>query len=306
MKHAILGPGGVGGMLGACLAKNGHEVTLVVRPGGASQYPRELQLESPFGNFSAPVEISEKVPPTDVLWVCVKATQLDAALEAVSAENLPQATLPLLNGIDHVALLRSRFGADRVYGATIAVEAERVAPGRVIHRSPFARLQVIATAQKLLSGMFEQFQKMGFICQFIEDEPTLLWGKLALLAPVALTTSAAGAPKGTITSDPQWHARLEGCVRECCAVGVAEGARLDVEKGLAALLGLPANMRSSMQKDLEAGNPIELDAIGRTVLRTAARHGLPVPITQGLVTAVEERAARVREARNSAGTRGVA
>lgn len=294
-------------MLGACLAKNGHDVTMVVRPGVVERYPRQLQLESPFGNFTVPVTVAGSVPPVDVLWVCVKATQLDAALQSVPAENPPQAILPLLNGIDHVAVLRSRFGEERVYPATIAVEAERIAPGHVIHRSPFARLQVIASAKSLLSVMFEQFQQMGFICQFIEDEPTLLWGKLALLAPVALTTSAAGAPKGTITSDPYWHAQLEGCVRECCAVGIAEGARIDVEKGLAALLGLPANMRSSMQKDLEAGNPIELDAIGRTILRTAARHALSVPITQGLVTAVEVRAARVRENRNSAGTtRGVA
>jgi len=294
-------------MIGACLAKNGHEVTLVVRPGVVEQYPRQLQLESPFGNVTVPVKVAGRVPSVDVLWVCVKATQLDAALQSVPSENPPPAILPLLNGVDHVALLRSRFGAHRVYPATIAVEAERVSPGHVIHRSPFARLQVIASARSLLSAMFGQLQHTGFICQFIEDEPTLLWGKLALLAPMALTTSAAGAPKGTIVADPYWHAQLEGCVRECCAVGLAEGARLDAYKGFAALLALPATIRSSMQKDLEAGNPIELDAIGRTILRTAARHTLPVPITQGLVTAVEERAARVREARSSAGTtRGVA
>jgi ketopantoate reductase len=48
MKHAILGAGGVGGLIGACLAKSGASVTMVVRPESLASYPTQLQLESPF------------------------------------------------------------------------------------------------------------------------------------------------------------------------------------------------------------------------------------------------------------------
>jgi 2-dehydropantoate 2-reductase len=77
LRHAILGAGGVGGLMGACLARSGASVTLVLRPESLAQYPEQLRLESPFGNFSVPVSRVAEVPPADVLWVTVKATQLE-------------------------------------------------------------------------------------------------------------------------------------------------------------------------------------------------------------------------------------
>ncbi|HWX92922.1 MAG TPA: 2-dehydropantoate 2-reductase [Terriglobales bacterium] len=290
MRHAILGPGGVGGLIGACLAKNGAPVTMVVRSEALDNYPRQLQLESAFGNFTVDVEKSAQVPPVDVLWITVKATQLDAALRSIPAVDSARAIVPLLNGTDHVPLLRSRYGAERVLPATIAVETERVAPGHIVHRSPFARLHLTSQARGLLGATIEQFQQMGFICQWIDNEATLLWSKLALLAPLALTTSAAGAPKGDVAASPHWRAQLESCVREACAVAKAEGARVDPDVGLKALMGLPDGMRSSMQKDIEQGNPPELDAIAGPILRGGERHGIPVPVTRGLVTIVEGKA----------------
>ena len=276
--------------MGACLAKTGASVTMVVRPDALEQYPRQLQFESPFGDFTVPIERTSQVPPVDVLWITVKATQLDAALRSVPAADTAGAIVPLLNGIDHIALLRSRYGADRVFPATIAVESERVAPGHFVRRSPFARLSVIARAKSLLGATLEQLQQFKFTCPLIEHEPTLLWGKLAFLAPIALTTTAAGAATGQVAADPHWHEQLELCVREACAVATADGAQVDPDIGIAAFRSLPPGMRSSMQKDVEQGKPPELDAIAGPILRGAARYGIPVPVTQSLVAAVAERA----------------
>jgi 2-dehydropantoate 2-reductase len=151
-------------------------------------------------------------------------------------------------------------------------------------------LNLTAQARDLLGATVEQFQQMGFICHWIDNEATLLWSKLALLAPLALTTSAAGAPKGEVAASPYWREQLESCVREACSVAKAEGAKVDPDVGLAALLGLPDAMRSSMQKDIEQGNPPELDAIAGPILRGGERHGIPVPVTRGLVTIVESKA----------------
>src|ERR1700690_61829 len=142
MRHAILGAGGVGGLIGAVLAKSGQSVTMVVRPESLAHYPAQLQLESLFGNFSVPVARAAEVPPADVLWIAVKATQLEAALTSFTKPDSVTAIVPLLNGIDHLALLRARYGDARVIAATIAVETERVAPGHIIHRSPFANLNM--------------------------------------------------------------------------------------------------------------------------------------------------------------------
>src|SRR5277367_4836285 len=168
MRHAILGAGGVGGLIGACLAHAGDSVTLVVRRERLGQYPKQLHLESAFGNFTVDVAVAAEVPIADVLWITVKATQLDSALTAFENADSVRAIVPLLNGIDHVALLRSRYGAGRVIPATIAVETERVSSGHIVHRSPFARLIVLSAGREMLGSTVEELQKIGFECRWID------------------------------------------------------------------------------------------------------------------------------------------
>ena len=290
MRHAILGVGGVGGLIGACLAHAGASVTLVVRREALAQHPRQLRLESPFGNFSPDVAVAAEVPPADVLWLAVKATQLEPALAALKNPDAVRAIVPLLNGIDHVALMRDKYGAERVIPATIAGETERVSPGHIVHRTPFARLNVLSSGKPLLAGTLEELTKIGFVCRFIDDEPTLMWGKLVFLAPFALATTAADKTVGEILSDPQWRSQGEACVREACAVAVAESAKVNPETVLAGVKAMPGNMRSSMQKDVEQHKIPELDAIAGPILRGARRHGIEVPATKKLVAAVEQRA----------------
>lgn len=255
LRHAILGAGGVGGLIGACLVHTGSSVTMVVRPESLAQYPRELHLESVLGNFRAPVSASAEVPPCDVLWITVKATQLDNALKAVTNPGSVRHIVPLLNGIDHLRALRGKFGVDKVIPATIAVETERVGPGRIVHRSPFARLNVLTAGRALLGLTIDALQRVGFECRFIDDEPTLMWGKLVFLAPFALSTTAAGLPIGGVLSSPEWRELAIGCVREACAVAIAEGAKVDPNAILAGSSKFPPGMRSSMQKDVDQGSP---------------------------------------------------
>lgn len=290
MKHAILGAGGVGGLIGACLAHSGDSVTLVVRRETLSGYPKQLRLESAFGNFTVDVAVACEVPAVDVLWLTVKATQLESALGEFTEPGKVRAIVPLLNGIDHVAMLRSKYGAERVIPATIAVETERVGPGHIVHRSPFARLNVLSAGRPLLGNTVDELQKIGFTCSYIDDEPTLMWGKMVFLAPFALTTTAADKSVGEILSDPEWRSLGVACVREACAVAKAEGASVDADKVLAGVAGMPGGMRSSMQKDVEQHRAPELDAIAGPILRGAKRHGIEVPATRKLVAAVEHRA----------------
>ena len=289
LYHAILGAGGVGGLIGACLSHSGDSVTLVVRAETIESYPRKLRLESPFGNFTVDVGVSAEVPPVDVLWITVKATQLDSALAALRNPDAVRGIVPLLNGIDHLAALRARYGSQRVIPATIAVESERVSPGHIVQRSPFARLNVSSSGRPLLESTIDQLQQLGFTCRFIDDEPTLMWSKLVFLAPFALSTTAADKTVGEILADPQWRSLGEACVREACAVATAEGAKVDAESILSGVKVMPGNMRSSMQKDVERHNPPELDAIAGPILRGARRHGIEVPVTKKLVAAVEQR-----------------
>jgi len=291
LRHAILGVGGVGGLMAACLARLGDPITVVLRGEALATYPKQLKLESPFGNFSVPVARSAEVPPVDVLWIAVKATQLDA-LAALTHPESVGAIVPLLNGINHLDFLRSKYGHEKVIAATIAVESERVAPGHIIHRSPFARLSVSSAGRPLLAATLDQLQKMGFECRFVEDEPTLMWTKIVFLAPIALATTAFNQPVGGVMSNPSRKAEWEACVRESCAVALAEGAEVDADAVFAGASKLPYDMRSSMQKDVERGNRPELDAIAGPIIRAGDRLGIEIVATKRLLSAV---AARVLE-----------
>ncbi|HJY87106.1 MAG TPA: 2-dehydropantoate 2-reductase [Candidatus Acidoferrales bacterium] len=291
MNHAILGAGGVGGLLGAALARGEDRVLLLLRPETLDKHPDHLWLESPFGDIKVPVRRTTVLEePVDVLWIAVKAPQLDAALHAVPAGASRIGTIvPLLNGIDHVALLRSRYGQQGVLPATIAVEAERVGLGHIIQRSPFVRLALSARGERQLAGVTERLRQFGFTCDFQADEQTMLWSKLAFLAPFALVSTATDKTKGEIFVDPTWRERLRSAVREACAVAVREGAAVDGEKILTTLESLPATMRSSMQKDVAAGRIPELDAIGGPIVRGGLKYGVDVAVTQDLVARIGER-----------------
>ena len=284
MRHCVLGPGGVGGMIGTVLAHDGEEVLAVVRPGTEARYPRKFSLESRRGNITAPVRVVARLTePVDVLWVTVKATQLDASLKNIATERIGT-VVPLLNGIDHMDVLRKRFGKDAVLPATIAVESERLAPGKIAHLSPFCRLNVLTSGQTRLARPLELLANFGVDVKLIDDETTLLWSKLVFLAPIALTTAANRTSIGGVVEDAAKWAQLEACARETCAVARAAGADIpDDETVLAGVKRLPGHMRSSMEKDVTNGRPIELDAIAGPIVRGGERYKIPTPGTKALV-----------------------
>ena len=285
MKHAVLGAGAIGGLMATALSSLGEDVTLIVRADKLAEHPQTLSLEHPSGTITAPAKIVARLTaPVDVLWIATKTYQLEAALAAVEA--VPGIIVPLLNGVDHVAVLRARFGDDRVVPATIAVEAERSAPGRFVQRSP-VRLNVAASGEPVLKDIIAGLQGLGWACQFIASEPTLLWSKLCFLEPFALATSASGKNNGGILADAEWKDKLESAIREACSVAAKEGAQVDGEKGAAVYAAFPPTMRASMAKDLAAGRTLELDGIAGPILRGGVRYGVPTPTTSSLVAMIE-------------------
>ncbi len=291
MRYAVLGAGGVGALVGGALAKAGHPVTLLVRAGRRGHYPERLSVESEaLGSFEAPVRVTDRLEGQfDAVWIAVKATALEAALDAVPPEELGAGVVvPLLNGIDHVKELRRRYGPERVLPGTIRVEAEQIDPGRVQHLSAFADVQVAPSpaTRARAEALCEELRGAGLSCEVHEDEITMLWSKLCFLAPFALSTTASGGPLGVVREDPEWCALLERCVNEACAVAVAQGAKVAPKPILTALEGLPGGFRSSMQKDVAAGRPPEVDAIAGPILRGGSQHGIDVSATRALVARI--------------------
>jgi 2-dehydropantoate 2-reductase len=279
MRHAILGAGGIGGLLGAALTRAGSNVVLLMRPTSLNRYPGRISVESDvLGNFEVDVPAASALEaPVDVLWVTVKATGLESALELAPPARVGTATvMPLLNGIDHVAVLRAWY--PNVVAGAIRVESERVAPGRIRQVFPFLRID-LAGGEEVLP----ELRDAGFDAHSQDDELTLLWAKLAFLAPVALATSAFDGPLGAVRGDD----RYLGCLDEVIEVARAEGAQIDDRALRNVVVKAPAGIRSSMQKDVAAGRPPELDAIAGPIQRGGRRHGIPTPNTDELARLVD-------------------
>jgi 2-dehydropantoate 2-reductase len=292
VRHAILGAGGVGGLVGGALARAGRDVVLLLRVETLARHPARLRVESvALGEFEVDVATASLLDrDVDVLWVAPKAAQLDSALELAPTDRVGDAVVvPLLNGVDHVAVLRARY--DDVLAAVIYVESERLEPGLVRQPTPFARVVVGPGSRQ--EEITDELRSAGFDVALASDELTLLWQKLALLAPLALTTTARGAPVGVVQADPDWNARLVGCHDEAAAVAIAEGAKLDPHKLRRALLEFSGGeMHTSMQKDFDAHRPLELDAIAGPIVRGRQRHRIATPATEELVRLIEARQVR--------------
>jgi 2-dehydropantoate 2-reductase len=293
-RVSVLGPGGVGGFVAAALARAGRRVSVIARPQTAAHIRAHgLEVHSVrLGDFTARPAAAESLQQaTEVLLIATKATGLQAALERIRTD--PELVVPLLNGVDHMQLLRERWGHARVAAGTIRIESDRPAPGRIVQTSPFLRVELASddpgprAALARLASILEQAEIPTLTCA---SEAQILWAKLVRLNALACTTSAADRPIGFIRTDSRWRAALVECLAEGAAVARAEGARVDPSGILGELEEAHAELGSSMQRDIAAGREPELDAIAGAVLRHGARHGVDCPTTARLSELIAQRA----------------
>jgi 2-dehydropantoate 2-reductase len=295
VKIAVLGPGGVGGLLAGALARAGSEVVVVASESTAAVITeRGQQVQSvTLGAFTAhPRAVAQLEEPVDALIVATKAAGLEPALGRIDSE--PALVLPQLNGLDHLTPLRARFGAERVLAGSIRVEADRPQPGVAVHTSPFLLVHMASAAPSARAGMQAlayALSAAGVPARVLDSEAQVMWSKLVRLNALACTTSAYDKLLGEIRSTPRLRAQLEGAIAEACAVGRAEGAgELDPATAMAELDRAHDTLGSSMQRDIAAGREPELDAIPGSVLRAAARHRIACPTIARLYALIAARA----------------
>ncbi len=300
MRVAVLGPGGVGGLMGGVLAQAGSEVVVIARESTAEAITeRGLAVRSVmFGDLIARVRARARLrEEVDVLIVATKAAGLDGALERIQVE--PALVLPLLNGLDHIPALRRRFRPDSVLASTIRVESDRPEPGVIVHTSRFLLVDMATHSPSALAGMEALAQALGDAGVPVRvtlpvserSEAQVMWSKLVRLNALACTTSAYDTLLGEIRRTPELRADLVATIEEACAVGQAEGADdVDPRTALAELELAHDTLGSSMQRDIAAGRPSELDAIPGAILRAGARHDLRCPTIERLVLMIAARA----------------
>lgn len=293
---AVIGPGAIGGLVAAMLQRAGHDVVVVARERTARRVTEHgLDIETDeYGTWHAPLVATTEVPRGARVIVAVKAEGVDDAA-ALLADAEPAEVVSLLNGLEHLDTLRAALPGVQVVGATIAGEtlrtgADGYGPARVRHRGSLLRLVVPDDAAG--SGVVSALRDTPIEVLTGGTQAEVLWKKLRFLGPMALLTTLRESNLGeALDRDPELTSAL---IAEVAAVATAEGVPTDADELEGLLRSFAPTMRSSLQADVEAGRPGEIDAIGGAMLRRGLAHGVPTPVLADVLTRISTRVSAPR------------
>jgi 2-dehydropantoate 2-reductase len=279
---AVLGPGAVGGSLAVRLANAGVPVVCVAHPEAVGLIALAgLTVESPEGALSARMEVVERLSrPVGVLLVTVKAPALVDAVQRVDPDAIADGVvIPLLNGLEHMDVLRARFG-DRVAAGSIShFQAYRAGRVQIIEATgaPVVTIASERLPRGEIEAAAELLRQARVDVRVAQSEKRVLWHKLARIAPLAAASAASGKSVGELRDDPEWRPRLESAIAEACDVAAADGVGLQASAQWKIIDDMAAETTPSAARDVAAGRRSELDAIAGSVLRAAERLGVPCP-----------------------------
>jgi 2-dehydropantoate 2-reductase len=306
MRIAVIGVGGVGGYFGARLAQAGEEVTFIAR-GDALRALREtgLRVESADGDIlihpATATDDPATVGPVDIVLLAVKGWQAPGAIESMRPLMGPDTVaVPLLNGVEAPDQLAAVYGQEREAGGLCGLFGMVVAPGHIRNgmAQPFISFGMLDGApSERLERLRAAFERVGVRATIAEDIRAALWEKLLFVGPFGGIGAVTRAPVGVLRSLPETRALLEGATAEIVTVARAHGSILSDEamaRAFAIIEGSPEEATTSMQRDIIAGRPSELESQIGAVVRKAREANIAAPIHEMLYASLlpQERRAR--------------
>jgi len=289
MRIVVFGTGGVGGYFGGRLAQAGEDVTFIARDEHLRAIKANgLRVDSSSGDFvvhpaKATNDVSE-VGETDLVILGVKAWQVPEAARSIKPLVGPTTTVvPMQNGVDAVPQLVAELGSDNVIGGLCRIVSFVVAPGHIRHAG-FMPSIIIGELDNQRSDRIMRienvFRHAGLDTTIAADIQVALWTKFLFIASFSGVGAVANAPAGVLRSDPKWRGQMLSAMEEIYALAHVRGVKLpsdSVNKVMAAVDGLPEDATSSMQRDIAAGKPSELESQNGAVVRMARESRVEVP-----------------------------
>ena len=294
LRIAVLGVGAVGGYFGGALARAGEDVTFIARGHTAAALrQRGLRVDSIAGDFlvrtAKVVEGPAAVGPVDLVILGVKAWQVPEVaplLEPLLGEEA--AILPLQNGVEAAHQLAETTGRHHVLGGLSRIFCLNVSPGHVSHvgSQPWVGLSELDnSASDRVAAVLRAFQAAGVAAEVPEDIHAAIWSKFLFITAVGSVGAAARAPIGELRTEPHTRRQLIDCMEEIETLAHHLGISLAddiVSSTLDFVDSLPGDNMTSMQRDLLAGRPSELEAQLGAVVRLADVACLDVPASRAL------------------------
>jgi 2-dehydropantoate 2-reductase len=297
MHVLMMGSGGVGGYFGARLQQAGNQVSFIARGRHLEALrSKGLALKSALGEAQLKVRAFQdprEAGPADIVMFAVKLWDTESAAEQLRPVVGKGLVIPFQNGVESIERIGRVLGPERVMGGSAFIATRISAPGVIEHTGTMARLRFgpVLDAQRAAAQTFLGACKAaGINAELADDIVAGIWEKFVFLVAVSSTTALARVPLGVVRADPDLRWMFEQAMRETWSLGRRRGVGLPddfVEKQLAFLDTLPAEMRASMLHDLEAGNRLEAPWLCGAVARMSAEAGLAAPVNRAVYAALK-------------------
>jgi 2-dehydropantoate 2-reductase len=295
MRILVVGAGAIGGYFGGRLLEKGNDVTFLVREKRNQQISEHgLTLKSIHGDVTLhpkTIVAGEKVSPFDVVVISTKAYHLEAVISSLS-DYIDKTTmiLPLLNGISHVSLLKDHFGDNNVIGGLCFIETTLDDQGTILQTSQFHDLvfgelsgektERITRLQEAMSGTKANFRLSNNIMKE-------LWHKYLFITTLSGVTTLMRSPIGPILVGSGGANLAKGLGIELTEIANKIEAPIapDYQETLFSRINqMGYKMKSSMQRDMEKGLPVEADHLQGYLKQLATQNQITTPILDTVYT----------------------
>ena len=297
MRIAVMGAGAVGGYFGGQLARAGNDVTLIARRAHlAAIRDRGLTVKSHWGEFNVKVGATDDtsgVGPVDLAILSVKGYQNAAAIPALAPMlGDGSCVLTLQNGVASYDEVASLVGPDRVLTGAVYMETQVESPGVIRQEGEVVRIvfgEIDGEETDRARRIHGTLRAAGVDAQVSHDVMKALWTKFLYIATMAGVSSAARTPMSVLLTLDAARDTMLSCMREVEAVARARGVGLDPDVVQSTMEYMDAEaeaLQASMHTDLNAGRPLELDALNGAVVRLGRELNIPTPVNDTLYSAL--------------------
>ena len=298
MRIAFIGIGALGGYFGGQLAKAGNDVVFIARGATLEALCKNgLRIESPLGDFVLPKVQATSDPAgmgyMDAVFVTTKAWQVTEAAHQIQSLVGPETVVvPLQNGVEAYDQLAAVLGPEHVLEGMCHIMAMVTAPGVVRHGGPKALITIgerTNVRTQRLETLAECLRKAEIETRVPDNIQVALWEKFEFVASFGGVGAVTRAPAGVIRSLPEARSLLGQATQEIVDLARALGIPVQSESvanTMKLVDSAPPEGSSSMQRDLVAGHPSELEAQSGAVVRLGRARNFPTPVHEFIYKAL--------------------
>lgn len=303
MRIAVIGAGAVGSYLGARFATAGHAVQLLARGTRLGELREHgVTVRSPLGNVEGlrvPVtDDPHGIGPADAVLVAVRSFDLDSALHTVQLlVDDDTAVLSLQVGVEAAARIAAALGHAPVLAGVIELGAARGPGGAVTHRQRVARLafgeldgrRTPRAEELLVAGA-----RAGLDVSLVDDIESLIWQRWCAVCACGGVTALTRLPLARVLAEPEAVVLFLRMLEECECLAEASG--VPIPQGLPARLlhaaraGRALEPGPALLAELEAGRPLELEALHGSAGRLGRALGVATPVNDLVYAALKPHA----------------